>query len=79
MITDARIVITQPKKGEFKAFSAVCTHQGETVGQVEDNTITCLAHGSQYDAATGNVTTGPATVGLDPVLVTIRGGNVVRA
>ncbi len=25
---DAQTVITQPKDGEFKAFSAVCTHQG---------------------------------------------------
>jgi nitrite reductase/ring-hydroxylating ferredoxin subunit len=79
VLTDARIVITQPSQGEFQAFSAVCTHQGQTVGEVQDNTITCKFHGSQYDAATGDVTNGPATAGLDPVKVRVEGGQIVRA
>ena len=44
-----------------------------------DNTITCLFHGSQYDAATGDVTTGPATTGLDPVKIRVKGGAIIRA
>jgi Rieske Fe-S protein len=79
ILTDLRIVITQPKRGEFRGFSAVCKHQGQTVGEVADNTITCLAHGSQYDAATGAVTTGPATTGLDPVELQVKGDAIVRA
>lgn len=79
VLTDVRIVITQPRRGEFRAFSAVCTHQGQTVGRVDDNTITCLAHGSQYDAGTGNVTTGPATAALDPVKIAVKDGRIVRA
>jgi nitrite reductase/ring-hydroxylating ferredoxin subunit len=79
ILTDVRIVITQPQRGEFKAFSAVCTHQGQTVGKVEDNTITCLFHGSQYDAATGKVTAGPATAGLAPLKIAVRRGSIVRA
>ncbi|MGH3336319.1 MAG: Rieske (2Fe-2S) protein, partial [Nocardioides sp.] len=79
ILTDVRIVITQPERGEFRAFSAVCKHQGQTVGKVADNTITCLFHGSQYDAATGDVTTGPATTGLDPVRISVKGGAIVRA
>ena len=79
VLTDARIVITQPQRGEFRAFSAVCTHEGQTVGRVEDNTITCLFHGSQYDAATGNVTTGPATAALAPVRIAVKSGSIVRA
>ena len=79
VLTDARIVITQPQRGEFRAFSAVCTHEGQTVGNVEDNTITCLFHGSQYDAATGNVTTGPATAALAPVKIAVKSGSIVRA
>jgi Rieske Fe-S protein len=79
ILTDVRIVITQPSRGEFKAFSAVCKHQGQTVGKVADNTITCLFHGSQYDAATGDVTTGPATTGLDPVRIRVKGQSILRA
>jgi nitrite reductase/ring-hydroxylating ferredoxin subunit len=79
ILTDARIVITQPKRGEFRGFSAVCTHEGQTVGRVSGSTITCLAHGSQYDAATGDVTMGPATAGLDPVPLRVRGGAILRA
>jgi nitrite reductase/ring-hydroxylating ferredoxin subunit len=79
ILTDVRIVITQPQRGEFKAFSAVCTHQGQTVGRVEDNTITCLFHGSQYDAATGKVTAGPATAGLAPLKIAVKSGSIVRA
>jgi Rieske Fe-S protein len=79
ILAGARIVITQPKRGEFQAFSAVCKHQGETVGTVSDNTITCNFHGSQYDAATGDVTTGPATTGLDPVKIRVRGQSILRA
>jgi nitrite reductase/ring-hydroxylating ferredoxin subunit len=79
ILTDERIVITQPERGEFRGFSAVCKHQGQTVGRVADNTITCLFHGSQYDAATGAVTNGPATTGLDPVKLRVRGGAILRA
>jgi nitrite reductase/ring-hydroxylating ferredoxin subunit len=79
VLTGVRIVITQPRRGEFKAFSAICTHQGQTVGRVEDNTITCLFHGSQYDAATGKVTAGPATAGLAPLKIAVRSGSIVRA
>jgi Rieske Fe-S protein len=79
VLTEARIVITQAQRGDFRAFSAVCTHQGQTVGRVEDNTITCLFHGSQYDAATGDVTTGPATAGLDPLKIAVKSGSIVRA
>jgi Rieske Fe-S protein len=79
VLTGPRIVITQPKRGEFRAFSAVCKHQGQTVGQISDNTITCTYHGSQYDAATGDVVNGPATTGLDPVRITVKGGQILRA
>ena len=56
----AKVVVTQPKAGEFKAFSAICTHKGCTVASVANGTINCPCHGSMYDMATGQVTGGPA-------------------
>jgi Rieske Fe-S protein len=79
VLADERIVLTQPTKGDFQAFSAVCKHQGQTVGKVEDNVITCLFHGSQYDAATGDVVGGPAPTGLDPIRITVSKGRILRA
>jgi Rieske Fe-S protein len=74
-----KVVVTQPTAGDFKAFSAICTHQGCTVGGVANGVITCPCHGSTFDAATGAVTKGPATkplpaksvsVGADGIKVT---------
>ncbi len=48
VLMDERIVIVQPTAGEFVAWSAICTHEGKTVGSVEDNVINCPCHGSQY-------------------------------
>ena len=66
-----KVVVTQPTEGDYKAFSAVCPHQGCTVGSVADGKITCPCHGSQFDIATGDVVTGPATSGLQPKTVTV--------
>jgi len=41
-----KIVVTQPVAGEFKAFTAVCTHQGCIVANVKDGTINCTCHAS---------------------------------
>lgn len=49
---DRKIVVTQPTKDEFKAFSAICTHQGCTVSTVADGTIDCPCHGSKYASPT---------------------------
>jgi Rieske Fe-S protein len=58
---EQKIVVTQPKKGEFKAFSAICTHMGCTVSRVADGTIDCPCHGSKFHIADGAVAHGPAT------------------
>jgi Rieske Fe-S protein len=79
VLDDQKIVVTQPTKGDFKAFTAICTHQGCVVGSVADNTITCPCHGSQYSAEDGSVITGPATGALTPVDVTVKGGSVVES
>ena len=43
-----QVVITQPTQGTFKAFTAVCTHEGCIVTSVADGTITCPCHMGQF-------------------------------
>ncbi|CAL9616353.1 MULTISPECIES: Rieske (2Fe-2S) protein [Streptomyces] len=73
---DRKIVVTQPEKGRFKAFSAVCTHQGCTVSQVTDGTILCPCHSSRFRIADGSVAAGPASRPLAEEPVTVRGNSV---
>jgi Rieske Fe-S protein len=53
-------VVTQPKAGEFKVFSATCTHMGCTVNQIANGRIDCPCHGSEYSITDGAVLAGPA-------------------
>ena len=76
VVADEEVVVTQPTAGEFKVFTAVCTHSGCLVGDVTD-TINCPCHGSTYDLTTGEPTGGPAPSALDPVDFEIDGDQVV--
>jgi Rieske Fe-S protein len=68
-----KIVVTQPVAGEFKAFTAVCTHQGCIVANVKDGTINCTCHGSKFSIEDGSVENGPATKALAEKTVTVTG------
>jgi Rieske Fe-S protein len=70
---DRLVVVTQPEAGTFHAFSAVCTHQGCTVGDVSGGTINCPCHGSKFAIADGAPVAGPAKRPLDPRQVTVAG------
>ena len=48
ILSAEKVVVTQPSKGSFKAFSAVCTHQGCIVQTVTDGRINCPCHGSAF-------------------------------
>ncbi|MFJ4827444.1 Rieske (2Fe-2S) protein [Streptomyces bacillaris] len=74
-----KVVVTQPRAGEFKAFSATCTHQGCAVKDVTDNVITCPCHNSTFDAATGSPTGGPATQPLPAREISVEGGSITLA
>ena len=69
----ANIVVTQPTAGEFKAFSATCTHAGCQVATVQAGTIHCPCHGSQYSIADGSVKVGPAPRPLPAKSVSVNG------
>jgi thiosulfate dehydrogenase [quinone] large subunit len=68
-------IVIQAKAGKFVAFDAVCPHAGCTVGYDQTAAvIVCPCHGSQFNAATGAVESGPAPTGLKPITIA-EGGN----
>ena len=71
-----QVVVTQPVKGTFKAFSSICTHLGCPVASVANGTINCDCHGSKYAIATGAVVAGPAPRPLPPKQITISGDSI---
>lgn len=73
------IVVTQPTAGDYKAFSALCTHQGCLVGSVSDGSIHCPCHNSLFSAVDGSVESGPASGPLAAVAVSVVDGQVQRA
>lgn len=73
---DKKVVVTQPKKGEFKCFSAICTHQGCTVNKVADGTIDCPCHGSKYRVTDASVVHGPATRPLPAEKIKVEGNSI---
>jgi Rieske Fe-S protein len=69
-----RIVVTQPARGTYRAFSAVCTHVGCLLNQVADGTIDCPCHGSRFRITNGSVVTGPAPAPLpEKRIANVRG------
>lgn len=76
---EQKVVVTQPKKGEFKAFSAICTHQGCTVNKVADGTIDCPCHGSKYRITDASVVAGPAPRPLPAKKITVKGKSIFLA
>lgn len=71
VVEPIKTVVTQPTDGDYKAFSAVCTHQGCLVDTVESGRIVCPCHGSAFDISTGEVVQGPATQPLEEKSVTV--------
>ena len=72
-----KVVVTQATAGQYKAFSAVCQHQGCTVGSIEGKNIVCPCHGSAYSIVDGSVVKGPTTKPLIPKSATTEGSDLV--
>jgi Rieske Fe-S protein len=76
ILSDQKVVVTQPTKGEFKAFTAVCTHQHCIVATVTAGKIHCNCHGSEFSIEDGSVEQGPAQAPLAAKKVSVKGGQV---
>ncbi|MEV0694924.1 Rieske (2Fe-2S) protein [Streptomyces sp. NPDC050388] len=76
VFADSKVVVTQPTAGEFKAFSATCTHQGCAVKSVADGVINCPCHNSNFSITDGSVQGGPATAPLPSVEITVSGDSI---
>jgi Rieske Fe-S protein len=76
ILAGPKLVVTQPAQGEFKAFTAVCTHQGCTVTRVEGGDIICPCHGSHFSIKDGAALSGPAQSGLAEKKVSVAGGQI---
>ena len=79
VFTDAKVVVTQPSAGQYKGFSAVCTHQGNPVGSVEGGQIVCPFHNSHFSITDGSPVSGPAQTPLPAVNVAVQGTNIVQS
>jgi Rieske Fe-S protein len=80
IFADEEVVVTQPTEGEFKAFSAICTHQGCLVASVSDGTINCDCHGSRFSIETGEPEAGSqASSPLGEVKLSVTGTQISLA
>ena len=77
VFADQKVVVTQPAKGVFKAFSAVCTHVGCICNKVANGTIDCPCHGSEFKISDGAVVTGPAPSPLPARAITVSDGKIL--
>ncbi|MEU1179138.1 Rieske (2Fe-2S) protein [Streptomyces sp. NPDC005820] len=74
-----KVVVVQPAAGTYKAFSAVCTHQGCAVKSISDGVINCPCHNSNFSIEDGSVKSGPATQALPEVKITVSGDSITLA
>lgn len=81
VLSQKNLVTTQPTAGEFRAFSATCSHAGCQMASVTDR-INCGCHGSTFALADGANTAGPngsAAGSIAPLtakVVVVRGDDI---
>jgi len=65
-------LVVQIRRGDFRAFSAVCPHAGCQVQfDQQSDLFICPCHGSVFDGSTGAVQRGPAATGLSQIAVAL--------
>lgn len=70
------VLVTQPKQGDYRGFSATCTHAGCIVNGVQDGQIACGCHGARFNVESGAVEAGPARTALGKITIELRGSDL---
>ncbi|MFD9357441.1 Rieske (2Fe-2S) protein [Streptomyces sp. NPDC060031] len=73
----SKLVVSCKEAGQYKAFSAQCTHAGCVLDKIVEGEGNCPCHGSRFDVTTGKVLRGPATDPLPEVPVKVEGGKII--
>jgi 3-phenylpropionate/trans-cinnamate dioxygenase ferredoxin subunit len=65
--------------GTLHAINDICTHMQCLLseGDLDDTTVTCACHGSQFDVTTGDVLGGPATEPVESYEVRTDGDDLM--
>ncbi|WP_432156575.1 MULTISPECIES: Rieske 2Fe-2S domain-containing protein [unclassified Streptomyces] len=74
---DHNVVVSRAGDGALSAYSSVCTHAGCAINKLDGEKLICPCHGSEFDAATGEVLRGPASVGLPKLSVKAENGKLI--
>lgn len=79
LIGDVPVILAHTPGGRFRAFSAICTHQGcKVLPDAESpQVLECPCHRSEFDTYTGEVLKGPAEEDLPEFEVEVADGRVV--
>ncbi|MFF3857695.1 Rieske 2Fe-2S domain-containing protein [Streptomyces sp. NPDC002209] len=77
LFRNQKLVVSCPAEGQYKAFSAQCTHAGCVLDKIVEGEGNCPCHGSRFDVTTGKVLRGPAADPLPAVPVRAEGGKLV--
>lgn len=64
--------------GAFHAFDDTCTHAGCSLagGDLEETTVICPCHGSEFDVRSGEVLRGPAREPVATYETRVEGGRL---
>jgi nitrite reductase/ring-hydroxylating ferredoxin subunit len=73
------LMIVQPTRGKFAAFSAICTHAGCEVTSATAKAILCTCHDSEFSTSDGARVAGPASRPLKKFDVVERNGMLFLA
>ena len=76
-VDGVQVLITHPRDGVFRAFSAICTHSGCVITGTQNNDAFCGCHASAFDTDTGAVKSGPARNALPKFQVEVSGDRLI--